>query len=63
MTVNYLSRLGDVLLQDANRHFRMTDPVMALWLRWRSPGGAAVPMTTIGNHAEQQAAEALAKLV
>jgi hypothetical protein len=36
--------------------------VFELWLRWRSPGGAAVPMSVIGDEAERAVAENLAHL-
>ena len=40
----------------------MADPVFGMWLRWRTPGGAAIPMTVVGDEAERAAAEALARL-
>lgn len=62
MAVNYLARLGDAVARDPDGRYQITDPVMALWLRWRAPGGAAVPMTVIGDEGERRAAEALAAL-
>jgi len=43
--VNYLARLGDVIRRRDDDRYELTDRVMALWLSWRAPGGAAVPMT------------------
>ncbi len=60
--VNYLRRLGDVVMVDDDGVWKLTDPVMALWLRWRTPGGAAVPMKVLGDEAELAAANALAAL-
>ena len=60
--VNYLSRLGDVIRLTTDRRWELTDAVMAIWLRWRAPGGAAVPMTVIGDEGERLVAQALAKL-
>ncbi len=59
---SYLDRLGDVVVRGDDDRWRLADPVFALWLRWRSPGGAAVPMTVVGDEAERAAAEALAHL-
>ena len=60
--VNYLARLGDVIRQRDDGRYELTDRVMALWLKWRTPGGAAVPMTLIGNEGERHVAQALADL-
>lgn len=43
-------------------NYRLDDAVFGLWLRWRSPAGAAVPMTVVGSEAEQAVARALARL-
>jgi AAA+ ATPase superfamily predicted ATPase len=59
---SYLDRLGDVVIRGEDDRWQVADPVFGLWLRWRSPGGAAVPMTVIGDEAERAAAEALARL-
>lgn len=61
-TTSYLDRLGDVMIRGDDERWRLADPVFGLWLRWRSPGGAAVPMTVVGDEAERAAAEALARL-
>jgi len=68
-TASYLDRLRDVIVRDDRRadgsgddRWRIADPMLALWLRWRSPGGAAIPMTVIGSEAERVAAEELARL-
>ena len=48
-TVRYLERLGDaVTVTDAGR-YTLVDPVFALWLRWRQPGGTIIPMAVIGD--------------
>ncbi len=61
-TASYLDRLRDVITRDADDRWRIADPMLALWLRWRAPGGAAIPMTLVGSEAEQAAAEELARL-
>lgn len=61
-TVNYLARLGDIIRIRDDGHYDLTDPLMAQWLRWRTPGGAAVPMTLIGDEAERAVAQHLSKL-
>lgn len=61
-TVNYLARLGDIIRVGKQGRYELTDPLMAQWLRWRTPGGAAVPMTLIGDEAERASAEFLSKL-
>lgn len=60
--VNYLARLGDVIRVREDGAWELTDPVMAKWLAWRAPGGAAVPMTVIGDEAERAVATTLAGL-
>lgn len=60
--VNYLSRLGDVVSARDDGRWELVDRVMALWLAWRSPGGAAVPTTVIGDEAERAVGKALAEL-
>ncbi len=60
--VNYLARLGDVVRQRPDGLWELSDRVMALWLAWRAPGGAAVPMTVIGDEGERRVASALAAL-
>lgn len=61
-TVRYLERLGDALTRGEDQRWRVTDPVFALWLRWRQPGGAVVPMTVLGDEAEKDVARSLAAL-
>ncbi|MFO0760400.1 MAG: AAA family ATPase [Byssovorax sp.] len=60
-TARYLERLGDVVEKRADGRYALTDPVFGLWLRWRRPGGTAVPMTVIGDNAEREVAETLAR--
>jgi hypothetical protein len=54
--VNYLARLGDAIQRRDDDRYELTDPVMALWLKWRAPGGAAVPMTVVGDDGERDVA-------
>jgi AAA+ ATPase superfamily predicted ATPase/Holliday junction resolvase len=61
-TVRYLERLGDMVHKDDEGHYALGDEVFGLWLRWRAPGGTTVPMTVLGDEAERQVAEALARL-
>lgn len=58
----YLDRLGDLVRRQADGTFALDDPVLGLWLRWRRPGGSAVPMTVIGDAAEREVAGLLARL-
>ncbi|MDP1823533.1 MAG: ATP-binding protein [Archangium sp.] len=60
--VNYLARLGDIIRAREDGTWELSDRVMALWLQWRAPGGAAVPMTVIGDEGERVVAQALAEL-
>lgn len=60
--VNYLARLGDFVRARQDGTWELTDRVLALWLAWRAPGGAAVPMTVIGDEGERMVAQALAEL-
>ncbi|MCK6544449.1 ATP-binding protein [Myxococcota bacterium] len=59
---NYLTRLRDAVERGDDQRWGLVDPVMALWLRWRAPGGAAVPMTVLGDEGEKRVAQALAEL-
>jgi Holliday junction resolvase len=60
--VRYLERLGDAVVRDEQQRWSLVDPVFALWLRWRLPGGAVVPMSVIGDEAELQIARNLSEL-
>ncbi len=60
-TSRYLSRLGDAVERNDGQ-WRIADPVFALWVRWRCPGGTAVPMSLLGDDGERQAARHLAEL-
>jgi AAA+ ATPase superfamily predicted ATPase len=60
-THRYLVRLGDAVERVDDR-WHIGDPVFALWLRWRRPGGTATPMTLLGDEGERRAAEHLASL-
>ncbi|MBI4702522.1 MAG: ATP-binding protein [Deltaproteobacteria bacterium] len=59
-TARYLDRLGDLVVRDEGGLFRLVDPLFATWVRWRSPGGAVVPMTVVGDEAEIAVARLLA---
>lgn len=59
---SYLERLGDVVVRGEDDHWRLADPVFGVWLRWRAPGGAALPMTLVGDEAERAVADVLARL-
>ncbi|HVV83033.1 MAG TPA: hypothetical protein VHE35_08125 [Kofleriaceae bacterium] len=61
-TARYLERLGDLVRRQPDGMFALEDPVLGLWLRWRRPGGSAVPMTVIGDAAEREVASHLARL-
>ena len=51
-----LERLGDAISRTDGGNYRLADPVFGLWVRWRSPAGAAVPMSVVGNEAEKAVA-------
>ena len=61
-TRGYLKRLGDAVDRTDERLYRLADRVFGLWLRWRSPAGAAVPMSVVGDEAELAVARALVRL-
>ncbi|MBI5489349.1 MAG: ATP-binding protein [Deltaproteobacteria bacterium] len=58
--VRSLERLGDAVVTTADKAYALSDPVFGLWLRWRAPGGAVVPMSVIGDEAERLVARRLA---
>jgi Holliday junction resolvase len=58
-TAGYLERLKDAVARTEEGLYRLTDPTFGLWLRWRRPGGAVVPMSVIGDEAEQAVAREL----
>jgi Holliday junction resolvase len=60
--VRYLERLKDAVTRDDQQRWSIVDPVFALWLRWRQPGGAVVPMSVIGDEAEQHIGRVLSEL-
>lgn len=57
-----IERLGEVAIRDPDGRWRLVDPVFALWVRWRGPGGTSLPMKLLGDEGEGVAAEALARL-
>jgi len=61
-TARYLERLGDVIRKQPDGRYAIDDPVFALWLRWRRPGGTVVPMTLVGDAAERDVANLLARM-
>lgn len=58
----YLERLGDLVRRHDDGTYVLDDPVFGLWLRWRRPGGAVVPMSVIGDAAERDVAGQLARM-
>jgi AAA+ ATPase superfamily predicted ATPase/Holliday junction resolvase len=60
--VRYLERLGDAVVRDDAQRWSLVDPVFGMWLRWRQPGGAVVPMSVIGDEAELEIARKLSAL-
>ncbi len=61
-TRGYLERLGDAVARTDGRRYCLADPVFGLWLLWRSPAGASVPMSVVGDEAERAAAYSLARM-
>ncbi len=61
-TVRYVERLGDAVVRRDDGLYELADPVFALWLRWRKPGGTVVPMAVVGDEAELAVARALAEM-
>ncbi len=61
-TARYVERLGDAVTRREDSLYEITDPVFALWLSWRRPGGTVVPMTVVGDEAELAVARALAEM-
>ena len=59
---HYLERLGDAVMRDDDQRWSLVDPVFGMWLRWRQPGGAVVPMSVIGDQAELEIARKLSVL-
>jgi hypothetical protein len=60
--LNYLGRLGDAVVRTEAGLYALADAVFGLWLRWRQPGGSALPMTLVGDEGEKAAAAHLARL-
>jgi len=58
----YLEPLGDAVVRGEDQRWSLVDPVFGMWLRWRQPGGAVVPMTVIGDEAEREIARRLSAL-
>lgn len=58
-TAGYLERLKDAVTKTEEGPYRLADPTFGLWLRWRRPGGTVVPMSVIGDEAEQAVAREL----
>jgi len=61
-TASYLERLKDAVRRRADGTYELADPTFALWLRWRRPGGAVVPMSLVGDQAERAVAQALSAM-
>jgi len=58
----YLEQLGDAVIRGEDQRWSLVDPVFRMWLRWRQPGGAVVPMSVIGDEAELEIARRLSGL-
>ena len=58
----YLERLGDAVIRREDGLYELSDPTFGLWLRWRRPGGSALPMTLVGDEAERSVAEHLSRM-
>lgn len=58
----YLERLGDAIVKDDDGRYRLEDETFGSWLAWRRPGGTAVPMTIVGDAAEKEVAQVLARM-
>ncbi len=61
-TSRYFDRLGELVRRRDDGAYVLVDPVFGLWLRWRRPGGSAVPMTVVGDAAEREVATLLVRL-
>lgn len=60
--LRYLDRLADIVRRGDDDTYTLADAPFRLWLAWRSPGGAAVPMSVLGDHAERLVAAHLASM-
>lgn len=61
-TARYIERLSDALQRDNDGLYRVSDALFGTWIRWRAPGGTVVPMSVVGDDAEQRVARYLAQL-
>ncbi len=61
-TATYLDRLKDQIVRQEDGTYSLFNPVFGLWLQWQRPGGAAVPMSVLGDEAERAVALQLAEL-
>ncbi|MBX3233276.1 MAG: ATP-binding protein [Labilithrix sp.] len=61
-TARYLERLGDTIVRADDGRYSLADPLFGSWVRWRGPGGTVVPMTIVGDEAEQAVARHLSDL-
>lgn len=61
-TARYIERLDDAVRRDDDGRYRVSDALFGTWIRWRAPGGTVVPMSIVGDEAEQQVARYLAEL-
>ncbi len=61
-TVRTLERMGDAVEKRDDGQYQLSDPTFAIWLTWRAPGGAVVPMKVVGDEAEVAAAQHLSDL-
>jgi hypothetical protein len=61
-TVSYLKRLRDAVIRRETGLYELADPTFALWLQWRRPGGTVIPMTLVGDEAEQAVSRILSAM-
>ncbi|MCA9706025.1 MAG: ATP-binding protein [Myxococcales bacterium] len=61
-TARYIERLDDAVVRDDDGLYRVSDALFGMWVRWRAPGGTVVPMSVVGDEAEQRVARYLAEL-
>ena len=61
-TARYLERLDRALHHREDGLYELNDRAFSLWLQWRQPGGSVTPMKVIGDEAEVQVADHLARM-
>lgn len=61
-TIRYVGRLKDAARRREDGLYELSNRPLALWLRWRRPGGTVVPMSVVGSETELAVAEALSAM-